>query len=53
MQLRALELKDMKRHDTGVSGPQNNLSMGTTTALQKSQQSQSPLNPVVTVNAMS
>lgn len=53
MQLRALELKDMKRHDTGVSGPQNNLSVGTTTALQKSQQSQSPLNPVVTFNAMS
>lgn len=52
MQLHALELKDMKRRDTGVSAPQDNLSVGTTT-LQKSQQSQSPLNPVVTVNTMS
>lgn len=42
MQLRALELTEIKRCDTGVSGPQDNLSVGTTMALQKPQQSYSP-----------
>jgi len=42
MQLHALELKEIKRCDTGVSGPQDNLSVGTAMALQKSQQSHSP-----------
>lgn len=56
MQLRALELKDMKRCNTGVSSPQDNLSVGITSSLQQSQQSQSHLkspNPLVPTNALS
>lgn len=52
MQLRVLELKDMKRHDTGVSGPQGQPFCGHHNSSSEIA-AQSPLNPVVTVNAMS